>query len=204
MSYMPKIGGAVALGLLMLIASAAHASEFFHFRTEDEWSKTGNSFYIGAFGGESAIILGSNEIRSGGGITFGYGRPDPKLRIWSIPAQNCLELSVDSTHGRGSYESTPNDRVGVNLLEYARYRFRTRHGVGFFTDLGFGFYFTKESFDIPSPVSFTPTAGIGVAIRNGRASELIIGLRFRHISNAGIRGTNNGQNGFWLTVGERF
>lgn len=192
------------IAVTSVCATTSFASGTFNFHPEDSWSKTGNSYYLEGFAGRSVIMLGSKEVRQGGGIGFGYGRPEPRFRLWSVPAQWVWEATVDETHGLGTYASAPNDRLGVHVFSYSRWRGRTNHGIGAYADLGFGLYFVSPNFDVNSDVSTTPLLGLGLAFRSGQKNEWLVGLRYRHISNAGTRSPNNGQNGIWLTVQFRF
>jgi opacity protein-like surface antigen len=170
---------------------------------DSEWSKTGTSHSFGVFAGQTIVTLGSNDIRRGYGGYFSYGKPEPQFKLWSIPAQLVYEFGVDTTHSSG-YQEGANDHAAVWAFPYARYRFRTRHRMGAYLDAGVGLYYTHTSADISSVISTSPTVDFGVAFRQGAKDELLVGLRLRHVSDAGLRGPNAGQNGLFLVVEYRY
>jgi hypothetical protein len=173
-------------------------------RAEDGWSKTGISRSIGFFGGQTLLILGSDDVRRGYGGFFSYGRPEPKFKLWSVPAQLVFEIGADVTSSNGAIQFPPNTHGAVWAFPYARYRFRTRHGMGLYLDAGMGLYYTHQSHDLNSNLLTSPTVDLGVAFRNGPKDEFLVGVRFRHVSNGGTNPPNAGQNGLFLTAEYRF
>ena len=148
-------------------------------------------------------IFGSAELRDGIAISFGYGIPSKRLRFRSVPGQAVVEVGGDHTHGLPTRALEPTDRAGFFANPFARFRGRTRAGVGAYFDLGLGPYFTDVSRDVDLEVNTCPIAGFGVALRHGD-EEWLVGLRFRHASNAGIHRPNYGQNVLQLTLSHRF
>jgi hypothetical protein len=57
--------------------------------------------------------------------------------------------------------------------------------------------------DLSSRLTSTPAIGLGLAFRTGR-TEFMVGARLLHMSNAGLEGTNQGQNQLFIVVGIRF
>lgn len=162
--------------------------------------KTDAGWYVGAMLGRSELILGSEDLRQGFGIALGYGKPEPRFRYRDVPAQLVLMAYYQSTKGDGA----PRYADAYGALAIARYRFRSNGKVGAYLDLGWGLQATnRTSIDLDSLVNSTPMVGFGAAIRNG-SSEVLLGVGLLHISNAGLKGDNQGQNQLFLHLGFRF
>lgn len=171
--------------------------------TQDASSKTGKSYFVGAWGGQGQLILGSQDQRVTGGLSFGYGMPDPRIRWKSIPGQFIREFYIQRSHSKGVGEPR-NDSNSFGFLAIARWRPARGRGFGMYADLGFGIQVQdKTSVDLDSKYNTTPMVGIGVASRVGD-TEVLYGLRLLHISNGGTRKPNHGQNQLLLTAFVRF
>ena len=160
--------------------------------------------YASVFFGRSALIFGSQDIRTGGGFSYAYGRPEPRFQIKSIPAQFVWEGYYDHTHSSG-LQDRANDSDAWGVLGYGRWRGRRNHlGMGLYFDFGWGFqYASRHTYDLDSLVNSTPFLGIGVAMPFG-SQEGMLGIRYLHISNAGTVKPNRGQNELFFTAGLRF
>ena len=162
----------------------------------------GPGYYIGIFGGKTAVMLGSNEKRTGFGFTFQYGENFPSLRFRKYPGELVVEMSFDYSHGGGFKTYGANDRFGFSILPMARWRGRPKDGRSLFIDLGLGLYFSDPTVDINSFISTQPTLDAGIDFKSGE-HEWLIGLRLRHVSNGGTKGPNDGQNFIALFVNYR-
>ena len=97
------------------------------------------------------------------------------------------------------------DTKAFGILAMSRWHGRRdARGQGFFLDLGWGLQIAdRRSLDLDSRLNSTPVVGFGTTLPLG-AQELMIGLRYLHVSNAGLVGRNQGSNQFFLTAGVRF
>lgn len=166
---------------------------------------TGPSHYASAFFGKSVIILGSEDGRIGGGLSYGYGRPEKRFQAGSVPAQLVYEGYVDFTHSNGENGSGPNSTIALGSLAYARWRWSlNQHGAGMYADLGWGLQLADgPTLDLNSELNSTPVLDIGFS-RRDRKVEYLVGLRFLHVSNAGTAPPNYGQNELFLNFGVRY
>jgi hypothetical protein len=162
------------------------------------------SRYLYGFVGQSVVVLGSEDIRYGAGMGFAYGKPERRFRFRSIPAQLIFEGYFDRTSSRFRYDN-PRDTYSFGGLVSARWYWpRNEFGWGMYGDLGWGLqYANHPTRDLDSTVNSTPMIGFGGVFASGR-NEYLIGLRLLHISNAGTKEPNQGQNQLFLTLGYRF
>lgn len=183
----------IGAGLLLLSGLSAAQEDF---RDRPSW-------YVGGFIGQSAIVLGAEDIRQGGGLAVAYAKPEPRFRFRRVKAQMVLEGYVDRLTSVNE-PTSPNTKA-VGFLTMARWHGRRdQWGQGFYVDLGWGFQVAdKRTIDLDSRFNSTPVVGVGTTFPMG-AQELMVGLRLLHASNAGLVGRNQGSNQFFLTVGVRF
>ena len=162
------------------------------------------SYYFNIFGGQSMTILGSEDRRTGFGVGFGYGRPEPRFHMRGVRSQLVYEAYYDHTSSRGASGMGPNQAESFGLLAYGMWRWPPRRGFGLYATAGWGLQYTnRTSVDLDSKINSTPMLGLGVSWDTGRG-EGSIGIRFVHISNAGLVGNNQGQNQLYLVYGWRF
>ncbi len=164
------------------------------------------SWYVNLFGGQGALILGSQDPRYGYGIAVGYGRPDGHLRFKSIPAQLVFEGYWDTTGSRGVGGGTSNRTEAFGALAIMRYKWpRDKQMNGFYADIGWGMqYANKPTVDLDTKLNSTPVLGVGGFFRYNEHHELMLGARLLHISNGGTKKPNHGQNQLLIVVGTRF
>jgi hypothetical protein len=151
----------------------------------------------------SLKILGSVDQRSGAVLGFQKVRPEKRIAILQIPAQMVFEGYFQVTSG-GAFEY-PRDTTGA-LGGFAAGRWETSPPAGpsFFIEVGLGLQLsTQATHDLNIPINFTPVGGLGIAWTKGK-SRLQVTARYMHVSNAGIRPPNRGQNYAQLLVGWRF
>ena len=161
--------------------------------------------YVTAFYGRSQLIFGSEDNRFGGGIAFGYGRPEPRFANGSIAAQMVYETYVDHTQSPGGGGIAPNSTFAGGVLAYSRWLWPTdQYGNGVYADLGWGFQVaTETTLDLESIFNSTPVLGFGGIFKDGN-HDYLVGIRYLHISNAGFVKPNYGQNELFLTIGFRY
>jgi len=167
--------------------------------------RTTPSHYFAGFFGKSQIIFGSEDGRFGGGVSYAFGKPEKRFQMGEIPAQLVYEGYVDHTQSDGGSGFPANSTFAVGGLAYARWRWQVdKFGNGVYYDLGWGLQAASEvTLDLESTVNSTPVMDFGGVYREGHR-EYMIGLRYLHISNAGIVRPNYGQNEVFLTIGCRY
>ncbi len=117
------------------------------------------------------------------------------------PLRGTLEYTVEVIPAFVLKESTTVFGGGVNpfLLQY---NFVRNRRIVPFIQAGGGTLFTNQQ--VPegtSKVNFTPQAGIGVYMFRRSGSAFTLGIRYHHISNAGIVRPNPGHNSLYLYSG---
>lgn len=161
-------------------------------------------FYVAnVFFGQTVLILGSNDIRTGGGLSLQYVKPEKRFTFRHKPASMVMEAYFLWTQG-GFIEHAKSKTSSVGAIILARFENRTRQGIGLYYDIGWGLQVSdRVSADLTSQLNSTPVFGTGVILPAER-NNIYLGLRYMHTSNAGFRGTNSGQNQLMATVGIRF
>jgi hypothetical protein len=172
---------------------------------DDQDPLTKPSHYVMGFFGQSQTILGSEDGRFGGGVSFAYGQPEKRFFMKGIPAQLVYEGYFDHTQSDGGNGFPPNSTVAVGALAYARWRWPVdKDGNGVYADLGWGLQFANQpTLDLDTRLNSTPVLDLGGTFREGR-NVYLIGIRYLHISNAGTDRPNYGQNEFFFTFGFRY
>jgi len=172
---------------------------------QDEGDLTKSSHTIQAFFGQGLTVLGSEDARFGGGFSYGYGRFEPRLSLKHVRSQLQYDLYIDHTQTPGANGDGPNSTFAGGVLAYSRWRWPLdKKGNGVYADLGWGFQLAdKPTVDLDSVVNSTPVAGLGGILKMG-GQEFLVGLRFLHISNAGLKGHNFGQNELFFMIGVRY
>jgi lipid A 3-O-deacylase len=104
------------------------------------------------------------------------------------------------------YFSQPDDdALGLNLALLMRWHFLRKSNWSLFVDGGAGVMGTTS--DVPSKgasFNFTPQAGAGVSIKLKEQRQLMLGLRWHHISHADLFGANPGRDSLMGYVGMQF
>jgi opacity protein-like surface antigen len=164
-------------------------------------------YYVTANVSHSLLILGSSDVRTGGGISFAVGRSDPKLRLLrKIEGELIYEgYYVETRTSHSSVQFPAQTSQAFGFLATARYRWQFRPDTNFFADIGMGIQFTNHnSADLRLNNNTTPTVGFGVELRTSRRDSVVIGSRVLHASNAGRTQPNPGQNLLQWYIGLRF
>jgi hypothetical protein len=154
-------------------------------------------YYTTANVSHSLLILGSEDIRAGGGFSLAVGRHDPKLRLLrKIEGELIWEgYYVETNTSHPSVEFPAENSRGFGVLATARYRWQFRPDTNLFADFGFGIQFTDHnSGDLRLTNNTTPTVGFGVEFRTSPRESFLIGTRVLHASNGGRTNPNPGQN----------
>jgi hypothetical protein len=96
----------------------------------------------------------------------------------------------------------PDVRTGIGLSSLARRYFSRQRKFAPFFEIGGGILLTEIRVkEIGGSFQFTPQAGFGFRSHLGKHSDFTLGVRFHHISNAGIRKPNVGINSVLVMVG---
>ena len=164
-------------------------------------------FYTTANVSHSLLILGSSDIRSGGGFSLAVGRRDPKLRLLrKIEGELIYEgyfVETNTSHPSETFPAVNSTAFG--FLVTTRYRWQFRPDTNFFADIGFGLQFTNHtSQDLRLNNNTTPTLGFGVEFRTSAKQSFLIGSRVLHASNAGRTNPNPGENLLQWYIGLRY
>lgn len=152
----------------------------------------------------NAPILGSQDERVGLTLGVQWARPEKRLTMYGKRIYLVFETQIAHTYG-GGWRARPRDKTWtIATLGLGRYETRGPSGRGTYFEAGWGLHWASDyTWDLDSRISSTPTAGAGILVRHGN-NDYQLGLRWYHISNAGLRGSNQGQNQFLLMLGVRF
>lgn len=193
--------GAAYLSTLFCLAAAASSAAS---DTANRPQSDCSPWLIGGFIGESRPILGSDEIRRGGGIFLQYERREPKFVFPKGVGDLVFEGYYATTFG-GPVGDDADVRLNtVGLMAMARWRWpQKQRGVSIFTDLGWGLAWgDRTTVDLDSHVNSTPVLDFGLSI-GPKDRELLVGVRYLHLSDGGLKGRNQGQNQFHLFLAKR-
>src|SRR5690349_3282626 len=78
------------------------------------------SYHFNIFGGQSLIVLGSEDKRTGFGFGFGYGRPEPRFKVAGTPAQLVYEVYYDHSAAPAFRNDPPNQTESFGILAYGK------------------------------------------------------------------------------------
>ena len=171
--------------------------------TEDD--PAASSHIISGFIGRGMQILGTEEVRTGGGFGYAFARREPRFFIKKLPAQVVYEGYIDTTKSPGVYGAAPETTFALGGLAYARWLLpANRNGLGAFFDVGWGLQAqTHPTDNLDRVINSTPLVDAGASFNIGK-QELLIGARYLHISNAGTKGHNKGENQLFFLIGLRY
>jgi len=173
-------------------APSSSSSNQFAYRergTEWGWNSGGA---IGIAGGASDGRFWTLNLRWGRALTDPHGLA--QLR-------GNLEYAVELVPVLTIKQSTTVFGVGITpfLLQY---NLDSSHRVAPFIQAGAGTLFTTQKVpENTSQINFTPQGGIGVYWFRRPHSSLVMGVRYHHISNAGISKPNPGHNSLYVYTG---
>lgn len=148
--------------------------------------------------------LGSEDTRRGAMYSVSYARQEPRLHFWGYDAELDIEAYYMFTKGGADFLAGPNSSHHYGVLLIGRYYQRYSKSMRGFLEGGWGLQFTNRlTHDLDARLNSTPMIGGGVVFPY-RGDEVMVSLRYFHISNAGTAGDNEGLNFFQLSVGLRF
>lgn len=152
--------------------------------------------YASAYVGESVRLLGSEDYRRGFGAAFGSGRLARGLRIGRAKAFQTFEVYGLWTTSNGYNGDPKNQSYALGWLGYAQYRMGS-----LYVDFGAGLQDqTNRSTDLTTRFNSTPFLDLGFAPKGYARSNWTFAGRFLHISNAGTKLPNPGQNQIHLMI----
>ncbi|HXH62183.1 MAG TPA: acyloxyacyl hydrolase [Fimbriimonadaceae bacterium] len=144
--------------------------------------------------------LGSEDARHGWYFSLQHFAHEPRFKFWGFEADFVKEAYYMHTIG-GGFRVWPVTRAhnfGITLAG----RFWLGHG--YFMDAGWGLdYINRLTYDVYTRLNSSPVLGFGSIVKSPMG-ELQVSLRWKHISNAGTAGHNEGENYLVLAVGLRF
>ncbi|RYG65764.1 acyloxyacyl hydrolase, partial [bacterium] len=139
----------------------------------------------------------------GFGVALSVLRPERQANFRGYRGEVKYELNFLTSTSPGLYEYDADRTEGYGAL--ALYRLsRYREGQGIYLEAGLGVqYSSQATHDARLQLNTTPTFGVGYRFPVGeRAIE--IGARYYHVSNAGRKNPNGGQNWLFATVSFAF
>lgn len=152
------------------------------------------------FGGRSVIFLGSEDQRHIVGAALQFSKPDKRLSFRQNEARLVIEgYAMESFGGRPGRPQPTS--LALGFLAMGRFEHSLKGDVKYYWETGWGFQVANRTTnDLESALNSTPTIGAGLILPY-KDSEMRIGVRYLHISNAGTQGRNLGQNQFHLLLG---
>lgn len=167
------------------------------------YRNTASDFFVVGGLGRSLTVLGSEEVRRGYTLGLQYEVPRSEKRFFGHDAKLVLE-GYYGNNSRGVLDLEPPSRL-LNAGFLAFYRFR-KHMDGqtdWIIDVGWGLaYGSQRTRDLDSRLNSTPTLSLWIS-HGPRDREVMYGLRFMHLSNAGLVGHNQGQNQVYFSFAFR-
>ena len=164
-------------------------------------------YYVCGNVSHSLLILGSSDVRAGGGFSLAVGRRDPKLRLLrSIEGELIYEgYYVETSTSHPSIEFPAVRTQAFGFLTTVRYRWQFTPAMNYFADIGFGIQFSNHSSeDLRLNNNTTPTLGMGLEFRTSKTESFLIGTRVLHACNAGRTHPNPGENLLQWYIGIRY
>lgn len=191
-----------ALGLftLVLMSVCAFCQDKKPFEKELGFDKP--RWYMAGHVGQSFRILGSEDIRQGWCIGAIYAKPEPRFsNSWESGDIAYALYYTDTESTRNGIKGERSKGLGLVAMMHV-HRMLTE-SWGYYYSLGWGLqYVDTTSIDLDSQLNSSPVFGVGVICFWGK-QELRIGFDFLHLSNAGLQGSNQGQNQLYFSVGMR-
>jgi len=117
------------------------------------------------------------------------------------PLRGSLEYALEVVPALVVRQSTPVFGGGFNPL-LLQYNFVASRRIVPFIQVGAGTLFTERTVPASSSqFNFTPQGGFGAYLFHWHTSAVSVGVRYHHISNAGIRRPNPGVNSMYFYSG---
>lgn len=148
-----------------------------------------------------AAVLGGRDWAAGAGVVWSLPW---QARFLGHPVTTLGEASINHWQARGTVHS--NGFTHVALVPLARMRFDDGRSP-WFAEAGIGVSLTDQLFSTQTKkfttrFNFVDTAGVGRSLGADRRQDLSV--RLQHVSNAGIRVPNPGQNFLQLRYAAAF
>jgi hypothetical protein len=148
--------------------------------------------------------LGSEDTRRGAMYSVSMSHREPRLHFWGYDAELDYEAYYMFTKGGADFMAGPNSSHHYGVLLTGRYFQKYAKSSRAFVEGGWGLQYTDRlTHDLDSLWNSTPMVGAGIVVPFER-TDLVISVRYFHISNAGTAGDNEGLNFFQLRFGLRF
>lgn len=167
---------------------------------------SGGNLYVEGFAGQSIVgWLGSEDPRKAWGLGVGVFMPGPhRFRYRGFVPELLVQGYYHRTTTPGASGVPANGTDAYGVLALLRYSKVLTSDVSLYFDWGLGLqYADMRTVDLSGRLSSTPTLGIGLSFDTA-SLKWMAGIRYLHISNAGLQGNNQGQNQMLLTLGLRF
>lgn len=159
-------------------------------------------WYTTAHIGQSLLILGSEDLREGWCIGPVYGKPEPRFSNSWESGDLAIGLYYTDT-GSTKFHTPGRQSQGIGLIAMMDMHRMWTRSWGYYYFLGWGIqYVNHPQIDLDSQLNSSPAIGAGFILFAG-SREIRVGLDLLHLSNAGLQGSNQGQNQLYLTVGMR-
>lgn len=142
------------------------------------------------------------------GPSISYDRDDDGFAAFGLAGAGITDFfahghSINLELNKLKFIQPGDDAVGLNLGLLFRWHFVREEDWSLYVDGGAGFLVTSE--DVPaeggSQFNFTPQVGGGATFRMRNQEQLMVGLRWHHISNAELYPPNPGRDSILLYVG---
>ncbi len=158
-------------------------------------------WYMSGHVGQSFRIMGSEDIRHGWCLGAIYAKPEPRFSNSWESGDLAYAAYITETHSTRNISGRHSDGVGLIAMMHV-HRMLTE-SWGYYYSLGWGLqYVSKASVDLDSQLNSSPVLGFGVISFWGKR-EIRIGFDYLHLSNAGLQGSNQGQNQLFFSVATR-
>jgi len=159
-------------------------------------------WYAAGHVGQSFRILGSEDIRKGWCVGAVYAKPEPRFsNSWE---SGDLAFALYFTDTESTKHPVKGDRSqGFGFIAMMHVHRMWTESWGYYYSVGWGLqYADTTSIDLDSQLNSSPVFGAGIVCFWGK-QELRFGFDFLHLSNAGLQGSNQGQNQLYFSVGLR-
>ena len=148
-------------------------------------------------------MLGSEDARRGFYFGLEQSKAEPRFHFWGHDGELVREVYYLKSDGGGFrvWPETTAHNYGVTVA--GRFWQKGGSATGLYVEVGWGIdYINRLTYDVYTRINSSPVLGFGVSFEVG-GRETLVGLRWKHISNAGSAGPNEGENYFLLLVGVR-
>lgn len=191
---------AVLLGFVLLSSALSVCQDRKPFEHELGFDQP--RWYLAGHLGQSIKVLGSEDIRRGWCIGAIYAKPEPRFSNSWESGDLAYALYYTDTESTKNYHPGGKSK-GLGLIAAMHVHRMWTESWGYYYSMGWGLqYVDTASIDLDSQLNSSPVLGLGlICFWGGR--EYRFGLDYLHLSNAGLQGSNQGQNQLYLSFGTR-